>query len=167
MPPLSTYQLINFSILKKTSLSFIIFIPDIHQQHRNPSLPIFAPVKKGIALILLLVFTLQTFYASGFTVWFYANRKAIANKHCINKNRPELKCDGKCFLSMKMKEAGGHQDENAPLQVKQLLEGSPYTLFNNHLSLAPPEYRINHQTVYSIRYNYLHSASLFRPPLSA
>lgn len=148
-------------------MSFIIFIPDIHQQHRNPSLPIFAPVKKGIAFILLLVFTLQTFYTSGFTVWFYANRKAIASEHCINKKRPELKCDGKCFLSMKMKEAGQHQDENAPLQVKQLLEGSPYTLLNNYLELEAPESMIKHQAVYTIRYSYLHSTSLFRPPLSA
>jgi hypothetical protein len=124
-------------------------------------------VKKGIAFILLLIFTLQTFYASGFTVWFYANRNAIASKHCINKNRPELKCDGKCFLSMKMKEAGQHQDENAPLQVKQLLESSPYTLLNSYLSLETPVNRIEHQSVYTIRYNYLHSASLFRPPLSA
>lgn len=148
-------------------MSFIISVPDIHQQHRNPSLPIFAPVKKGIALILLLVFTLQTFYTSGFTVWFYANRKAIASEHCINKKRPELKCDGKCFLSMKMKEAGQHQDENAPLQVKQLLEGSPYTLLNNYLALEAPESMIKHQAVYTIRYSYLHSTSLFRPPLSA
>ncbi len=142
-------------------------VPDIHQQHLTLYLPIFAPVKKGIALILLLVFTLQTFYTSGFTVWFYANRKAIVSEHCINKNRPELKCDGKCFLSLKMKEAGQHQDENAPLQVKQLLEGSPYTLLNNYLELEAPESMIKHQAVYTIRYSYLHSTSLFRPPLSA
>lgn len=148
-------------------MSFIISVPDIHQFLYSPGLPIFAPVKKGIAFILLLIFTLQTFYTSGFTVWFYANRKAIASEHCINKNRPELKCDGKCFLSMKMKEAGQHQDENAPLQVKQLLEGSPYTLLNNYVELGMPESRIKHQSSYTIRYSYLHSNSLFRPPLSA
>ena len=110
---------------------------------------------------------MQTFYASGFTLWFYANRKAIANEHCINKNRPELKCDGKCFLSMKMKEAGHHQDENAPLQVKQMLEGSPYTLFNNSIDFQVPDTRIVHVCGYTSAYQYLHSNSLFRPPLAA
>lgn len=148
-------------------MSLIISPSDIHQQHRNPSLPIFAPVKKVIAFILLLVFTMQTFYASGFTLWFYANRKAIANEHCINKKRPELKCDGKCFLSMKMKEAGHHQDENAPLQVKQMLEGSPYTLFNTSIDLQIPDTHIAHIAVYTAAYHYLHSNSLFRPPLAA
>ena len=48
-------------------------------------------MKKIIAVILLLVFTLQTFYTTACTVWFYANRKAIAKELCINKNQPELK----------------------------------------------------------------------------
>ena len=148
-------------------MSFIIYLSDIHQYKRNLYLPIFAPVKKGIAFILLLVFTMQTFYASGFTVWFYANRKATAKEHCINKNRPELKCDGKCFLKMKMTEAGHHQDENAPLQVKQLLESSPFTLISTDLQLEAPQNRINHQQEYTTQYNYQHSASLLRPPLSA
>jgi hypothetical protein len=124
-------------------------------------------VKKSIALILLLIFTLQTFYASGFTIWFYANRAAIAKEHCINKNRPELKCDGKCFLNKKMREAGQHQDEEAPLHVKQLLESSPFTLFGNNHQLEAPPSCITHESVYIIRYNYNHSSSLFRPPLSA
>lgn len=148
-------------------MSLIIQLADIHHYTRIPSIPIFARVKKGIAFILLLVFTMQTFYASGFTLWFYANRKAIANEHCINKNRPELKCDGKCFLSMKMKEAGHHQDENAPLQVKQMLEGSPYTLFNNSIDFQVPDTRIVHVCGYTSAYQYLHSNSLFRPPLAA
>lgn len=148
-------------------LSFIIHPTDIHQYPLNPYFPIFAPVKKGIAFILLLIFILQTFYASGFTIWFYANRTAIAKEHCINKNRPELKCDGKCFLNKKMREAGQHQDEEAPLHIKQLLEGSPFTLSGNTPQLETPSFRITHQSFYFIQYNYLHSTSLLRPPLSA
>lgn len=148
-------------------MSFIMPYPDTTHPALSPTPPIFAPVKKAIAFILLLVFTMQTFYASGFTLWFYANRKAIANEHCINKNRPELKCDGKCFLSMKMKEAGHHQDENAPLQVKQLLEGSPYTLFNSNIDFHIPDTRIIHIAAYAAAYHYLHSHSLFHPPLAA
>ncbi len=110
---------------------------------------------------------MQTFYASGFTVWFYANRKAIAKEHCINTDRPELKCDGKCFLNMKMQEANQHEDENAPLHVKQLLEGSPFTLFNTDHQLSAPQCRIEHQPVYTTQYHYQHSASILRPPLQA
>lgn len=148
-------------------MSFIMTRPDTTHPVLSSAPPIFAPVKKAIAFILLLVFTMQTFYASGFTLWFYANRKAIAKEHCINKNRPELKCDGKCFLRMKMKEAGHHQDENAPLQVKQLLDGSPYTLFNSNIDFKVPDTRIAHIAAYTAGYQYLHSNSLFRPPLAA
>jgi hypothetical protein len=133
----------------------------------NTAAPIFASVKKGIALILLLVFTLQTFYASAFTVWFYANRKAIAKEHCINKNRPELKCDGKCFLKMKMQQNEQHQDEEAPLHVKQMLEGNPFTPAASLHLPAAPVFTATHIFVYHSFYHYQYSGSIFHPPLQA
>ena len=34
---------------------------------------------------------------------FYKNQKAIAEKYCINKNKPKLHCNGKCYLAKKIK----------------------------------------------------------------
>lgn len=124
-------------------------------------------MKKAVAVILLLVFTAQTFYASAFTLWFYANRKAIAKEHCINQNRPELKCDGKCFLNMKLQEAEQHQDEDAPLQVKQMLDGSPYTPSEITHQLVQPEISNRNPFIYTISYDYLHARQIFHPPLTA
>lgn len=148
-------------------MSFIILLPDIFHPGRSRCSSIFASVKKGIAFILLLVFTLQTFYASAFTIWFYANRKAIAQKHCINKNRPELKCDGKCFLKMKMQQTEQHQDEEAPLHVKQQLEGSPFTPAADTPALLIPVYSNSYNSGYRSFYQYRHSPSIFHPPLKS
>lgn len=123
-------------------------------------------MKKGIAIILLAIFTLQTFYASAFTVWFYANRNAIASEHCINKNRPELKCNGKCFLNKKMREATQHQDEEAPLHVKQQLESSPFTITGTQhevTGISPVVSPL--QAGILLNYSYLHSMAIFHPPL--
>lgn len=120
-----------------------------------------------MAVILLLVFTAQTFYAPAFTLWFYANRKALAKEHCINQNRPELKCDGKCFLNMKLQEAEQHQDEDAPLQVKQMLDGSPYTPSEITHQLAYPENGSPVFFTYAVSYDYLHARPIFHPPLAA
>ncbi|MBN8688680.1 MAG: hypothetical protein J0M10_16800 [Chitinophagales bacterium] len=124
-------------------------------------------MKKAIAFILLLVFTVQSCYASVFTLWFYANRKAIAAEHCINKDRPELKCDGKCFLKMKLQENSQHQDEDAPLQVKQQLESSPYTTVSCNHQLLIPETGKTTYNQYNRPYKYLHSIAIFHPPLQA
>lgn len=147
-------------------MSFIIYDPDSPHLVLNSRNPIFAPVKKGIAFILLVIFTLQTFYTSAFTVWFYANRKAIAKEHCINKNRPELKCDGKCFLNRKMREASQHEDEEAPLHVKQQLESSPFTPADDEEATTTviAETTSLH-TVFLNHYSYLHSNAVFHPPL--
>jgi len=61
---------------------------------------------KRITAICLLV----ALISSGFSRFFiYAgfelNHKYIAENLCVNKNRPWLHCDGKCYFMRKIKEA--------------------------------------------------------------
>lgn len=81
-------------------------------------------VKKSAAFILVIIFALQTFHAGFVTIWFYANRNYVAQKLCINKSRPMLKCHGKCFLSKKIKEAEKENGEGLPYSTKQQEEAS-------------------------------------------
>lgn len=71
-------------------------------------------MKKIISLFLLFVISIQSGYAVGVSVWFFMNREKIAEKYCVNKNRPALKCNGKCYLSKKMKEAAA-EDNAIPI----------------------------------------------------
>lgn len=65
------------------------------------------------ASILLLLLSVQTFYQAGLVGWFYANQDSIARAHCVNKNRPQMHCDGKCYLAKKLKQAE-QQEANSP-----------------------------------------------------
>lgn len=61
--------------------------------------------RRFIALFLLVAlisahFSMYMVYA-GFTM----NRKFIAEKLCINKSRPWLHCDGKCYFMKKIRQA--------------------------------------------------------------
>lgn len=51
----------------------------------------------GIVFIVLLSFQLLKNPLT-FISW-KINQEQITAEHCINKNRPELKCAGKCYLS--------------------------------------------------------------------
>jgi hypothetical protein len=56
------------------------------------------------------IFLLVALISSGFSRFFiYAgfelNHKYIAQNLCINKNRPWMHCNGKCFFMRKIKEA--------------------------------------------------------------
>jgi hypothetical protein len=52
----------------------------------------------------------------GLCAYYQLNKKMIADKLCINKNKPELHCNGKCYLSKQFKKA----EENEKRQSQTL-----------------------------------------------
>jgi hypothetical protein len=57
------------------------------------------------AVILLIVNLLFNFSAIFVQVSFGLNQEYIAKEFCVNKNRPELHCNGQCYLKKKLKQA--------------------------------------------------------------
>ena len=56
-------------------------------------------IRKIAAYALVLTLSVQALYNLGVTVFWLANREHIATTRCINRNRPELLCSGRCFLN--------------------------------------------------------------------
>ena len=56
---------------------------------------------------ILLLFSLLTANCSSLLVFlgFEANQNYIAKELCENKDKPEMHCDGKCYLMKKLKQA--------------------------------------------------------------
>lgn len=69
-------------------------------------------LKQIAAILLLAAFTLQTFTGIFVLADYYANTSAYA-KNCVNKARPKLNCNGKCFMMKKMREEEKKEQENA------------------------------------------------------
>lgn len=68
--------------------------------------------------IVLLAFTILSANFSRLFVFagFELNREYIAEELCVNKEKPELACHGKCFLADKLKQAA----EKEKKQEKEL-----------------------------------------------
>ncbi|WP_199141645.1 hypothetical protein [Pedobacter sp. ASV12] len=62
-------------------------------------------MKRFLSIFLLVSLIASNFTSSFIYVGFEANRTYIAKTLCENRNRPELHCNGKCFLKKKLKEA--------------------------------------------------------------
>lgn len=59
---------------------------------------------KGIVSYLLMVVILTgTFSRPMIYAGFAVNKKYIAEKLCVNRGKPVLKCNGKCYLAKKIK----------------------------------------------------------------
>lgn len=127
---------------------------------------IFAAVKKLISGILLLLMGFQTMYPAVFTAWFYANQQAIAARHCVNKKRPQLHCDGKCYLSKKIQAAEEQQAGTEPGGMRNVWVETSACILQEHYTLHPaiakaPQVFSNHR-VLSAQQGFC--TGIFKPP---
>ena len=87
----------------------------------------------------------------------------IAEYLCINKDRPELQCNGKCYLMRKLAE----QNEQKKLNLPPIsMEDYPIG-FVRLLAVPVPKNIDSHHstsTLYREDYRYLYSYSDFHPP---
>ncbi len=71
---------------------------------------------------LILVVLMQPFGRFWLFVSFKLNQQYIATELCINRDRPELQCNGQCVLMKKMKELEKREHEQQQEMIKQLAE---------------------------------------------
>ena len=121
-------------------------------------------MKRIGASILLILFTLQIAYSGLVAVWYYANQQYIATILCVNKDKKEMKCNGKCAMNKKLSQAENSQSEQAPLTTKKPTEASPFLLvqsheFNPNLALV-----LSYEPMQAGKYKFIHYQDIFHPP---
>lgn len=64
-------------------------------------------------LSILILFSLFIANCSSLLVFlsFEANHAYISKELCVNKNKPDLHCNGKCYLMKKLKQAQDKEDK--------------------------------------------------------
>lgn len=80
-------------------------------------------LQKPAAFILLMAFAAISFQNLGLVASYRINNASFL-KNCVNKNRPQLRCNGKCQLMKKMMERE-HKEQEHP----DSKPGSQTTLF--------------------------------------
>ena len=81
---------------------------------------------------MMLVILLQSSIKSLYVAYYQINQDYIASVLCINKAKPASTCNGKCYLSRKMKEQE-KQEQTIPSVLKGL---EKVVLFCSEHSLA-------------------------------
>lgn len=62
-------------------------------------------LNRFISLTLILALSFQCLVKLGLLTYYSVNIEYIVKELCENKDKPELKCKGKCFLKKKMAQA--------------------------------------------------------------
>lgn len=108
---------------------------------------------------------LQSFYRMAMTVDYYLNLPEYLAK-CININKPELHCDGQCFLMQKMEEAGKQESKSNLLinEYNTLYVLKDYIVFS--MEQLAKDYTNNLYTPYTVAYIYNYYHTIFKPPVA-
>lgn len=62
-------------------------------------------LKAHIAVILAVTFLGITFQSAFIQISYDLNKGFIAQELCVNKDKPSLNCEGKCYLNKQLKKA--------------------------------------------------------------
>lgn len=62
-------------------------------------------MKRLLAYLLTLLLLLQSFGRELLVLHFMANQTELAARYCVNKARPRLHCDGRCYLARQIRRA--------------------------------------------------------------
>jgi len=77
-------------------------------------------VKKVLALLLSISILAQCLVQLGVIGYYELNKQYIAKNLCENRDRPQLKCCGKCYLRKQLhKVEEGNASKNAPPKIEK------------------------------------------------
>lgn len=119
-----------------------------------------------IAICLLVALISSNFSRFFAYAGFEVNQKYIAENLCINKSRPWMHCDGKCYFMKKIKQA----EENEKKQTeKDNLDRLEISFFQEpfQLSFISPAILENNNSsfpAYTYQYSSRYIETIFRPP---
>ncbi|GAB3505975.1 hypothetical protein [Emticicia fontis] len=124
---------------------------------------------KQIGLIFLsLALVVKSFVVPFICLDYELRKDFIIKNYCVNKNKPELHCDGKCFLAKKIHAQTEKEEQNA-LQnfIYKLLEINTFESqsnfdFTNVVEIK--DFSVNNFS-FAEKTTIDFSSSIFHPPL--
>jgi len=75
-------------------------------------------MQRVLSAIMTLIFLLVLSQRAAIVVHFKLNQEAIAAKFCVNQDKPELHCNGKCYLAKELKETNKKSESEKIINTK-------------------------------------------------
>jgi hypothetical protein len=114
--------------------------------------------------LLIVALSFQFSVKVGIMGYYLANKDYIAKVLCINRDKPAMKCEGKCHLRGQLEQQEEQQQKN-PASIKDMSEtvifiNAPLTVSNR--LLLPSSASDNTPYTFSVAAGYI--TAVFHPP---
>ncbi len=145
--------------------TFISRLPRQARGYLYGSNPGRAALKACLAYVLVALVLLQTFSREVLVVDYALNRVTITARFCVNKMRPALRCNGKCYFAKQLRQQQEREDQ-LPNPLKERLEMLPA----GTVSLVPPRpatypgAAVRYHRARAIQVPHAGLAAVFHPP---
>lgn len=125
-------------------------------------------LKKYIAILFVLVLSARPMYYMGQVAYYELNIDYIIETYCVNVDKPEMQCNGKCHLAKQLQidaNNSGDDDANSMAVVLECFypvfsAEQDYT-FPAHFQVLPLKNKLDY---YTNSYAFLREMSLEKPP---
>lgn len=116
--------------------------------------------------ILFLSILIQPVLNIGIVGYYQLNINEIIDKYCVNKDKPALNCDGKCYLSQQLnKVEDGEDKEGIMFQLENI---SPLFVYHTHQNNAVAQSLIllekKSMPIYIDNYTSTYLSKILEPP---
>jgi hypothetical protein len=128
-------------------------------------------ILKSFLLISLILS--KVVYCAFWQLNFYINQQEITALECENKDRPEMNCNGQCYLAKQLKKADEElaskkeKQEHSLSQIK-VIEGSLFIPFETPKYELESVLLLSSKSFYTCNQTYQleQSADFFHPPIT-
>ena len=123
-------------------------------------------MRSFIASLLLFAIMLPTLSPWGTVAYFHVNRNYIARVLCENRDRPQLNCNGKCYLAKKLKQQQDKKDKETTERVSNTAVAHLFCLTVSHFLFVPDCFIQKAKVVFGYLISIYSSpvSGLLRPP---
>lgn len=123
-------------------------------------------MKKAIAIFVFFTLLIQSFAHYSVLAMFELRRDFIAKNLCENRNRPKMKCGGKCYLRKQLKKADSNPTSKSSSNEKEPTELLAFILPQSVILVRFEPKRISvHNPALQHLYDVSEPFLILRPPL--
>ena len=125
-----------------------------------------------ILLTVLLTIALlgKSLFFLGWEIWYKIDQTRITREKCENKDKPAMKCNGKCYLAKQLKKLEAEELKNASSKKHNPYTGKIELQSCSILQIKPSVFssfkseHITHFYTYVSFYSKEHLFTIFHPP---
>ncbi|WP_052503504.1 hypothetical protein [Lacinutrix sp. Hel_I_90] len=114
-------------------------------------------------------FAARPLFFAGYVAYFELNIDYIIENYCVNKEKPQLQCNGKCHLAKQLASVPSSIDLENELALNNLVESffPVFYLNYNYKKLIKIDFKINLDKILSDNklYSFCFENTHFRPPI--